>query len=96
MGLAIYNSSTLPIYLPPVFYKMLVGEESQALLEDVRAVDPQLHSGLSALLAHEPSEDVEEVHVCVCVRPVCVCVQEYVSACATGQVLISAFRLDDL
>ena len=64
MGLAIYNSSTLPIYLPPVFYKMLVGEESQALLEDVRAVDPQLHSGLSALLAHEPSEDVEEVHVC--------------------------------
>ncbi len=56
LGLAIYNGTLLELPFPRLLYSLLQGGVPR--FDDLRHVSPQLHSGLTALLAHPPA-DVE-------------------------------------
>lgn len=60
LALAVYNDVLLDVHLPSVFYKKLLNRHP-VTLEDLSAVDPELHRGLTQLLEYEPKEDVEMV-----------------------------------
>lgn len=59
LGLAAYNSVLLDIHFPPVFYKRLLN--MPVSLEDLLAVDPEMHKGLLLLLNYEPASEIEDV-----------------------------------
>jgi ubiquitin-protein ligase E3 A len=54
LGLAIYNQVILDIHFPPVVFKRLVQKEAYVpTLNDLEALDPELHQSLEFLLACE-------------------------------------------
>lgn len=59
LGLAAYNSVLLDIHFAPVFYKRLLN--MPVSLEDLAAVDPELHKGLLLLLNYSPAAEVEDI-----------------------------------
>lgn len=60
LGLAIYNSVTLDVPLPPLTYKKL--RDEPVGLADLGAWQPALAKGFQALLEFEPAAEVEDVY----------------------------------
>jgi hypothetical protein len=58
LGLALYNGHLVELALPRVAYKLLLG--GAPVFADLADAAPELHAGLSALLAHAPPESVAD------------------------------------
>jgi len=64
LALAVYNGVLLDVQLPAVFYRKLLQQQptvQSSLMEDLKGIDPELHTGLLQLLHFEPAMEVEYV-----------------------------------